>query len=214
MIDPDVDNLEKELEALAKKNGAGVYPIDPGDIVVSEWVRWKCLFGCKGFGKHLSCPPYVPGPAETRRLLGEYKKACLVHFKGIPGMDTVNPDDIPANWHPLLKGLILWIHNTVYELEQYAFYRGFYKVLGFAAYPCIFCDDCVAEKHRNVVDLSLKRECPHAEKVRTSMEAAGIDVFATVRGRGLPIDVIPCKAGEYGRIMHTKIDSYGLLLIC
>jgi len=64
----------KELAALAKKKKADIYPVSPDDVVVSEWVRWKCMFGCKGYGKHLSCPPYVPGPEDTRKMLKEYKK--------------------------------------------------------------------------------------------------------------------------------------------
>jgi len=209
----DDTRIEKELKALADKNNARLYPISPDAIVVSEWVRWKCMFGCQGYGKHLSCPPYVPGPEQTRRLLKEYKKAYLIHFKGIPGMEDIDPDKIPANWHAFLSGLILWIHNTVYAMEQRAFYMGYYKVLAFGAYPCYFCEDCVAEQTKGVVDVSLKRECRHAEKVRTSMEAVGIDVFATVRGQNLPIEVIPCKGEQYGKFMHPRFDSYGLLLL-
>jgi len=45
------------------------------------------------------------------------------------------------------------------------------------------------------------------------MEAAGIDVFATVSKMDLPIDVIPCEDNIYGKIRHAKINSYGLLLL-
>jgi predicted metal-binding protein len=209
----DSKKLEKELKKIAHKNNAEIHSILPSQIVVSEWVRWKCQFGCKGYAKHLSCPPYVPGPAETKKLLKEYKKAYLVHFNGIPGMEGIDPDSIPVNWHPFLKGLIIWIHDTMYTLEQAAFYQGCYKALAFAAYPCIYCDDCVSELSSGVVDISLKRDCRHAEKVRTSMEAAGIDVFTTVKKLKLPINVVPCKDNEYGRIMHTDLNSYGLLLV-
>lgn len=205
--------LEKELQELAGKKNASVHEISPAEIVVSEWVRWKCQFGCKGYAKHLSCPPYVPGPDRTRVLLGEYKKAYIVHFKGIPGMERINPDEIPEDWHPMLTSLILWVHDTMYALEQHAFYLGNFKSLAFAAYPCIYCEDCVAEEMKGIVDLSIKRDCRHAEKVRTSMEGAGIDVFTTVRKLGLPIDIIPCKDEKYGRIMHTNFNTYGLLLV-
>jgi len=157
--------------------------------------------------------PYVPGPDEARKLLSEYQKAYVVRFADILGMNGIDPDTIPKNWHPFLKSLILWIHETTYELEQHAFYQGYYKVLGFAAYPCIFCDDCVSEQMQGVVDKSIKRERRHAEKVSTSMEAAGIDVFAIARKIGLPVNVVPCKNNEYGMIMTTDINSYGLLLI-
>lgn len=205
--------LDDELSALAAKQNATIHAVKPDQIVVSEWVRWKCQFGCKGYAKHLSCPPYVPGPEETRKLLKEYRKAYIVRFHGIPDMKEINPDEIPVNWHPFLKNMIVWIHDTMYMLEQHAFYKGFYRSLAFAAYPCIYCDDCVSEQMRGMVDRSVKRDCRHAEKVRTSMEAAGIDVFATVRNLGLPIEVVPCKNNEYGMIKTTELDSYGLLLI-
>ena len=63
------------------------------------------------------------------------------------------------------------------------------------------------------MDISLKRACRHAERVRTSMEAVGVDVFATVRKLGLPIEVIPCEGNVYGMITHTNLNSYGLLLV-
>ena len=209
----DDETLESELTALAEGRNAHIYAIDPREIVVSEWVRWRCMFGCKGFAKHLGCPPYVPSPSETRALLKEYTKAYIVHFEGIPGMEDVDPKSIPDDWHPFLGGLIRWIGDTVYDLEQHAFYRGYYKSLAFAAYPCIYCEECVAEQSEGVVDLSLKRNCRHAEKVRTSLEAVGVDVFATVRKLNLPIEVIPCENNEYGKITRTDLNSYGLLLV-
>ena len=93
----DDKTLENELKALARKNNAQIYEIDPREIVVSEWVRWRCKFGCKGFAKHLGCPPYVPGPSETRELLKEYSKAYIVHFKGIPRMEDIDPKIIPED---------------------------------------------------------------------------------------------------------------------
>ncbi len=125
--------LEKEMQELAGKKNASIHEILPDEIVVSEWVRWKCQFGCKGYAKHLSCPPYVPGPDRTRKLLKEYSKAYIVHFQGIPGMEHIDPDQIPEDWHPFLSALILWVHDTMYALEQHAFYLGYYNSLDFMA---------------------------------------------------------------------------------
>lgn len=206
--------IQSELKKLAKQSRAELSFIDPADIEVRNWVRWKCQFGCKGFAKHLSCPPYVPDPSETRALLQEYDHGYIAHFVGIPGMHDINPANIPENCHPFLRELILWmISEAMYCLEQHAFYSGYYKALAFAAYPCAFCEDCVAEQSTGVVDRSLKRDCRHAERVRTSMEAVGIDVFATISKMRLPIDIIPCEGNVYGKIQHININSYGLLLL-
>lgn len=76
-----------------------------------------------------------------------------------------------------------------------------------------YCDECIAERSEGIADISLKQACKHAERVRTSMEVVGVDVFETVRKIGLPIEVIPCEGNVYGMITHSKLNSYGLLLV-
>lgn len=159
----DDKTLENELKALARNNNAQIYEINPREIMVREWVRWRCKFGCKGFAKHLGCPPYVPGPSETRDLLKEYTKAYIVHFRGIPGMGDIDPKSIPEDWHPFLNGLIRWIGDTVYELEQHAFYAGYYKSLAFAAYPCITATSVLLSGQRA---LRISRSSGHVSTLR------------------------------------------------
>jgi len=103
----------------------------------------------------------------------------------------------------------------VHELEKTAFYDGFYKAFGFGGYPCIWCEHqhCVAEEAEGIVDESIRRKCRHMDLVRPSMEAAGIDVFATARNIGWELNTIPCKNMEYGKIVHSHIHSVGLVLI-
>ena len=209
----DDETLEIELREISVRTQVELCPINVREIIVNEWVSWKCKFGCKNFAKHFCCPPYVPRPSETRALLREYQKAFIVHFRGIPGMEEVKLQKVPDQVPLFRKGLALWIHDTMYELEQHAFYRGYYKSLAFSSYPCTYCKECVLEAEGRVADLSLKRDCRHSEKVRPSMEAVGIDVFATVRKLNLPIDVIPCEDNVHGRITTSNINSYGLLLL-
>ncbi|KQC03676.1 MAG: metal-binding protein [Methanoculleus sp. SDB] len=206
------DEIEK-LCALAEKRGAVAAPIRAGDVVVASWVRFKCRYGCKGYGKHLSCPPYAPGPAETGAMLREYRTGILLRFDGDPAHPTIEPGDIPADFHPWFKEMILWIATTVHYLEKKAFYDGFYRAFGFGAYPCIFCDDCIAETTDGVVDESMRRFCRHMDLMRPSMEASCIDVFATARNVGWDIRPIPCRDMEYGKIEHGDIKSVGLVLV-
>ena len=49
--------------------------------------------------------------------------------------------------------------------------------------------------------------------VHPSMEAVGINVSATARNIGWKLSTIPCKDLEYGRILHSRINSVGLVLI-
>lgn len=84
------------------------------------------------------------------------------------------------------------IRRIVPALERELFLAGYYKVFGFAAGACNLCRTCAAS-------------CRHPELARPSMEACGIDVFATVRKAGLPIGVLKDKTCE--------ADCYGLLLV-
>ncbi|HQN91586.1 MAG TPA: DUF2284 domain-containing protein, partial [Methanoculleus sp.] len=179
------------------------------------WVRFKCRYGCKGYGKHMSCPPYAPAPAETRQMIGEYSTGLLLKFEGIPGHPDLKPEEIPLDFHPFLRDLILWVNSTVHFLEKTAFYDDFPKAFGFGGYPCIYCEHlhCVAEEGEGVVDESIRRLCRHMDLVRPSMEAAGIDVFSTARRAGWDIHIVPCRNLEYGKIEHGNIRSVGLVLI-
>ncbi|KAF5044465.1 hypothetical protein DSECCO2_491560 [anaerobic digester metagenome] len=201
------------LAALADSHGARSAVLSAHDVTVTDWVRFKCRYGCKGYAKHLSCPPYAPSPEETRRMLAEYDHALLLRFDGVPGKEGARPEDVPDDFHPWYRELILWVNRTVHMLEKTAFYDGFYKAFGFGAYPCIYCDHCVAEETEGVVDESVRRKCRHMDLVRPSMEAAGIDVFATARKVGWEMRTIPCKDLEYGKVTRFDLVSVGMLLL-
>jgi predicted metal-binding protein len=203
----------RKLSSLAQKKEAKATTIPAESVVVADWVRFKCRYGCKGYGKHLSCPPYAPSPEETRRMVAGYSTGILVRFDGIPGHKHLSPDEIPEDFHPFYKDLILWGHTTIHMLEKTAFYDGFYKAFGFGPYPCIFCEHCVAEEQPGIVDESIRRLCRHMDLVRPSMEAAGMDVFATAKNAGWELSTIPCRDMEYGKIVHGDIISIGLVLI-
>ena len=64
------------------------------------------------------------------------------------------------------------------ELGREVFLSGFHKVLSFGDGPCRLCDKC------NLV------KCIHPRDALPAMEACGIDVFATARGNGFPIQVV------------------------
>jgi predicted metal-binding protein len=127
----------EKLAMLAKKQNARLQIISTRDIVVTDRVRFKCRFGCKGFGKHLGCPPYSPSVDETRRMVGEYDTGVLVRFDGIPGHEDLTPEMIPDDFHPFFADLIRWVNGTIHFLKKTAFYDGFYKAFGFGGYPCI-----------------------------------------------------------------------------
>jgi predicted metal-binding protein len=79
------------------------------------------------------------------------------------------------------------------QLEREIFLSGFYKALAFGAGPCRLCRPCNLEK------------CIHPAEARPSMEACGIDVYATAHANGFPIEVLTDRSCER--------DCYGLVLI-
>ena len=212
-MSPSVSDELPHLVKLATSKGVQAKPIPARDVVVSNWVRFKCRFGCKGYAKHFGCPPYAPTPAETRAMVREYETGLLLRFDGVPGHPSFGPDDIPEDFHHFYTDLILWVNTTVHFIEKTAFYDGFYKAFGFGGYPCIFCEECVAEQCEGVVDESLRRKCRHMDLVRPSMEASGIDVFATAKKVGWELSTIPCRDMEYGKVIHSNIVSIGLVLV-
>lgn len=73
------------------------------------------------------------------------------------------------------------------------FLDGYYKAAGFGAGPCKRCHPCN------------KEHCNFPYEVVPSMEGCGIDVFATVRGNGIPIHTLREK-GEEG-------SFFGMILV-
>lgn len=82
--------------------------------------------------------------------------------------------------------------KIVIELEREIFLSGFYKAFGLGDGPCRLCEKCNLEK------------CIHPRQARPSMEACGIDVYATARSNGFPIEVVTdrtCDQNYYGVIL-------------
>lgn len=99
--------------------------IAASDVETAPWVRWKCQFGCDGYGRCLVCPPFTPGPEEMRKVLDAYHRAVLIHF---------DPEaDVKA---------------AVAELEREIFLCGAWKAFGLGAGPCYLCKKCPVDEGR------------------------------------------------------------------
>ncbi len=158
--------------------------ISAEDVVVANWVRLKCRYGCKAYGKHLGCPPYSPTPEETRKVLEEYRVGVVARFEAKP-----DPEVSPEHIHHHLWDSINTVHETVFQLERRAFLSGYYKAFGFNALPCTFCATCIPEEKERIDPFEV-RNCRHKERVRPSMEACGIDVFGTLERAGYELSVL------------------------
>jgi predicted metal-binding protein len=81
----------------------------------------------------------------------------------------------------------------VCEMERRIFLSGFYKAFGLGNGPCQLCVRCNTKR------------CIRTEQAHPSMEACGIDVYATVRANGYPIEVV--------KDASDVANYYGLVLI-
>jgi predicted metal-binding protein len=163
-------DLEKYL-TMAREAGAREAKVVPAsEVYCGEWVRLKCWYGCSGYGRCLTCPPHSPTPELTRRVIGEYTRAILIH-----GTGNADVSEIAA------------------DLEREAFLDGFYRAFSFHSGPCRFCVAC-----------DPSRPCRNPSRARPAMEAAGIDVFATARAAGMPIEVVrdeTCEQNYYSLVL-------------
>ena len=159
----------KALEALFRERGYTEFKwIDSRTIVVSQWVRMKCQYGCDDYGRHACCPPNVPSVADCRQFFGEYSTAAVFRFEKL--LD--DPEDRREWAKSIYEGLL--------ALERDVFISGYEKALMLPMSSCHLCPDCYLTEE----------DCPRPEGVRPPAEALAVDVFSTVRKHGLPIEVL------------------------
>jgi predicted metal-binding protein len=110
----EAEMQEGEMEYLLKRvlelGAEKAKIIDTETVVVAEWVRWKCQYGCPLFEKDPFHPPFAPDAASTKRVLGEYTKAILLNG---PNGQTLS--------------------EAAVKLEGEAYHRGYYKAFALVA---------------------------------------------------------------------------------
>lgn len=199
MMNKDMESLLSELKAVHED----LRLIPTEIIVVSDWVRLKCRYGCDNYGKRLGCPPFTPTPNEARAVLSEYRNAVLARFEAKP-----DPKIAAKHATRALSNSVARMQKTVFELERAAFLAGCYKAFGMNAMPCTLCETCVIEemqkKDQAVFDLDSVK-CKNKEIMRPSMEACGIDVFKTLQNAGYKPRVL--------KDSKEMVELFGLILL-
>lgn len=198
-MNKDIDGLLSELKSVHED----LHLISTDIIVVGNWVRLKCKYGCENYGKHLCCPPFTPTPDETRAILSEYRNAALARFE-------VKADSKLPPKHALraMSNSVAKIQKTIADLEKSAFLAGYYKAFGMNAMPCALCETCIIEeiqkKDQAVFDLDGVK-CRNKQIMRPSMESLGIDVFQTVKNAGFKARVL--------KDSKETVELFGLILL-
>lgn len=143
----------------------------------------KCIFGCASYGKNATCPPNTPPVDECRRFFEGYRRGVVFHFE--------KSVDRPEDRHAWTKK----VNRDLLELERKVFLLGYQKAFLLFMDSCDMCSSCAGTRE----------ECKQPKKARPTPEALGMDVFATVRQYGYPIEVLT----DYTQSMNR----YAFLLI-
>ena len=152
------------------------------DIVLAHWVRFKCMFGCSGYGKNGGCPPAVPSVEECHKMIREYKHAVILHF-------SVNPQAEDGREVTTAEYL---------ALEREIFFAGYYKTFVLPHNQCRTCEKCVSEDNRT--------KCIDKANSRPGPDAMGIDIFATARNAGYAPKVAKTRDDITDRFSFVLID--------
>jgi predicted metal-binding protein len=175
----------KGLEQLFKKHGYSDFKwIDPKDIVVAQWVRMKCTFGCPGYGKSGCCPPETPSVEDGERFFHEYKTAVVFRFE----KKVKKPQDRHA-WTAIVNKKLL-------EIEREVFLSGNRKAFLLFMDTCELCKECSGSR----------KGCFNKKGARPAPEAMAMDVFATVRKVGYPIEVLTDYKQSMNRYAFLMVD--------
>jgi predicted metal-binding protein len=180
-------NKEKQstLETIFKDHGYEDYKwFDPEQVVVSQWVRTKCMFGCPNYGNKAACPPQTPSVSECERFFKEYKIAVIFHIR---------------KQSSIQKERYAWYKKETIKLaklERDVFLAGFEKAFFLLFGGCVICEDC--QKERSL--------CKHPEMARPAPEAMAVDVFSTVKKIGYPISVLTDTSQAMDRYVFLMVQ--------
>ena len=150
--------------------------INPKEIIVSQWARMKCMFGCGEYGNNASCPPNVPSVAECEKFFHEYSDAVIFRFQ--------KKVDKPEDRHKWSRK----VNSDLLKLERAVFFSNYPKAFLFFMDSCSICAECTGERGT----------CKEPRLSRPSPEAFAVDVFSTVRRFGFPIEVL----SDYSQTMN------------
>jgi len=174
----------ERIDAIVRHHGYSDYKwFDPKAIIVSLWVRMKCEYGCPSYARIASCPPNTPSVQECRRFFSEYTAGLVFHFQKVA---------------PEREVRLAWSAKTnvaLTKVERDVFLAGYPKAFLLFMDSCHICPECVATRS----------ECKEPKLSRPSPEGMSVDVYATVRQLGFPIEVLTDPS--------HRMDRYAFLLV-
>lgn len=175
----------ERIDTIIRHHGYSDYKwFDPKAIVISQWVRLKCEYGCPSYGRIASCPPNTPSVEDCRRFFLEYTTGFVIHFQKVA---------------PEREARLAWSAKTnvaLTKLERDVFLAGYPKSFLLFMDSCHICPECVAARS----------ECKEPKLSRPSPEGMAVDVYATVHQLSLPIEVLTDTSEQMNRYAFLLVE--------
>ena len=180
-----MDTTDKiKTEAFLREKGFNDFKwINPQKIIVSQWVRVKCQFGCSDYGLG-ACPPNTPSVDDCQAFFNEYANGIIIKLN-----KWADKEHYPSDWsREMTSGLL--------EVERQIFFSGYPKTFLLNQTCCSLCKKCPGTRH----------DCKDKKNSRPSPEAFAVDVYQTVRNAGMEIHVVAENPAEINRIAILLTD--------
>ncbi len=167
----DFPGLEEKISPLCHRHGIQwVYPVKTSQIVVAQWVRLKCRYGCEHYNTNWCCPPATVTVKEAKEILREYKNALLLSG------EADHPHFYRNNSKKRRTQVQFW-KGTV-AIERELFLLGYHKIFGLTPESCALCKKCAYPDN-----------CLFPKEKRPSVESFSIDIFETLRRIGKEVKI-------------------------
>lgn len=172
------------IETILTKQGFSDFKwINPKEIVVAQWVRVKCTFGCSDYGLG-TCPPNTPSVSECDRFFKDYENGLIIRLNKFADKNAY-----PADWSREMT-------NKLLDIEREIFLSGYQKAFLLNQTCCTLCKDCTGNRIN----------CKDKTRSRPSPESFAVDVYQTVRNAGINIDVVAVNPADISRIAILLIE--------
>jgi predicted metal-binding protein len=172
------------IETILTRQGFSDFKwINPKEIVVAQWVRVKCTFGCGDYGLG-TCPPNTPSVSECERFFKEYDNGLIIRLNKFADKNAY-----PSDWSKEMT-------NKLLDIEREIFLSGYQKTFLLNQTCCNLCKDCTGNRI----------SCKDKTRSRPSPEGFAVDVYQTVRNAGINIDVVAVNPADISRIAILLIE--------
>ena len=181
---------QSSIQRLLKKGKdyglEAIFPFSTEKIVVAEWVRMKCHYGCNRYNTNWCCPPATPSSDQARVILGEYSLALLL-------VGNQNCQEFYLNNGRKRAKQVRYWKGTV-SLERLLFLEGYYKAFSLVGETCALCKEC-----------TYPEACRFPQERRPAVESFSIDVIGTLQNLG--------KTSRVARHVSESFGYYGIILV-